>query len=323
MHNLFIVNPNAGKRNFINNLIIDIESYFSSHREDTYDIKICQSAEEATFLAKEEAQKGKEVRIFACGGDGTTNNVLNGIAGYPNVQLGIIPKGTGNDFLKTFGEVSPFYSIEKQMKGSVVKIDAIKAGDYYALNQASMGMDAAVCYHKDRLGRIPFVKGKGAYIVSLLYTFFFSLNHNLSVQIGEEPPVSDKYLFAIGANGRYCGGGFNSAPNALVADGILDCLSVKSVSRFRILSLLSKYSKGEHLDLPICTYKQADKITIKAEKPTYVNLDGEVIMAEEITFSVVPNFVNFIVPDLCVSPNFNDNKSKKRNKKSLSYQMEK
>jgi len=322
MHNLFIVNPNAGKRNFINNLIIDIESYFSSHREDTYDIRICQSAEEATFLAKEEAQKGKEVRIFACGGDGTTNNVLNGIAGYPNVQLGVIPKGTGNDFLKTFGEVSPFYSIEKQMKGSVVKIDAIKAGDYYALNQASMGMDAAVCYHKSRLGRIPFVKGQGAYVIALLYTFLFSLNHNLTVQIGDDKPVSDKYLFAIGANGRYCGGGFNSAPEALVADGTLDCLSVKSVSRLRILSLLSKYSKGKHLDLPICTYKKADKITIKAEKPTCVNLDGEVIMAEEITFSVVPSFVNFIVPDLCVSPIFNDGKSKSNRKKALRLQME-
>ena len=98
------------------------------------------------------------------------------LAGYPNVQLGVIPKGTGNDFLKTFGDVSPFFDIEKQMKGSVVKIDAIKAGDYYALNQASMGMDAAVCYHKSRLGRIPFVKGQGAYVIALLYTFLFSLN---------------------------------------------------------------------------------------------------------------------------------------------------
>lgn len=323
MHNLFIINPSAGKRNFIKKLILDIETYFANHREDTYEIMISKNKEETTSHAKKEAQKGKEVRIFACGGDGTTNNVLNGVAGYPNVQLGVIPKGTGNDFLKTFGDVSPFYSIEKQMKGSVIKIDAIKAGEYYALNQASMGMDAAVCYHKDRLGNIPFVKGKGAYVVSLLYTFLFSLNHNLTVQIGNDEPVSGKYLFAIGANGRYCGGGFNSAPKALVSDGILECLSVKSVSRFRILSLLSKYAKGKHLDLPICTYKQAEKITIKAEKPTYVNLDGEVIMADEITFSVEPGFVNFILPDLCVSPNFNSKKSINHNKKSLSFQMEK
>ena len=323
MHNLFIVNPKAGKRNFIMNLIKDIEAYFASHKDDTYEIKVCEHREETTSYAKCEAQKGKEVRIFACGGDGTTNNVLNGIAGYPNVQLGIIPKGTGNDFLKTFGDVSPFYSIEKQMNGSVIKIDAIKAGDYYALNQASMGMDAAVCYHKDRLGHIPFVKGKGAYIVALLYTFLFSLNHYLTVQIGDDEPVSSKYLFAIGANGRYCGGGFNSAPKALVSDGILDCLSVKSVSRFRILSLLSKYANGKHINLPICTYKKAEKITIKAEKPTYVNLDGEVVMAEEITFSVIPNFINFIVPDLCVSPNFNDKKSIKSKKKAFSLQMEK
>lgn len=323
MHNLFIINPKAGKQNFISNLIKDIETYFANNKEDTYEIKVCEHREETTSYAKQEAQKGKEVRIFACGGDGTTNNVLNGIAGYPNVQLGVFPKGTGNDFLKTFGDVSPFYNIEKQMKGSVIKIDAIKAGEYYALNQASMGMDAAVCYNKEKLGRMLFVKGQMAYIISLLYSFLFSLNHNLTVQIGDDAPVSGKYLFAIGANGRYCGGGFNSAPEALVSDGALDCLTVKSVSRFKILSLLSKYSKGQHTNLPICTYKKADKITIKAEKPTCVNLDGEVVFADEITFSVVPNFVNFVVPDLCVSPNFDNEKILINKKKALSFQMEK
>ena len=65
MHNLFIINPKAGKRNFINKLIKDIETYFTNHIEDTYEIKVCEHREETTSYAKQEAQKGKEVRIFA------------------------------------------------------------------------------------------------------------------------------------------------------------------------------------------------------------------------------------------------------------------
>lgn len=323
MHNLFIINPNAGKRDFINRLVNEIEEYFSKHTNETYEIKICHEKNDATITAKQEAQKGKEVRIFACGGDGTTCNVLNGIAGYQNVQLGIIPKGTGNDFLKSFGDISSFYSVQKQMSGSVIKVDAIKAGEYYALNQASMGMDAAVCYHKSKIGNLPFVKGQGAYIISLLYSFLFSLNHTLTVQIGEESPVTDKYLFAIGANGKYCGGGFKSAPDALVSDGQLDCLTVKSVSRLKIISLLSKYSKGQHIKLPICNYKKAEKITVKANKPTFVNIDGEVIMAEEITFSVVPKFVNFILPGICTPRETEKSKSIRNGEKVLGLQMTK
>lgn len=323
MHNLFIVNPKAGKRNFIKKLLSDIDSYFKYNQDETCSIEICETGDQATEIARKEALKGNKVRIFACGGDGTAFKVLNGVAGFQNVILGIIPKGTGNDFLKSFGDITPFYSIEKQINGSVIKIDAIKAGRHYALNQASMGMDAAVCYHKDKFNRIPLVNGQAAYIISLIYCFFSSLKHQLAVKIGDGETVKGDYLFAVGANGRYCGGGFKSAPLALTSDGLLDCFSVKAVSRFKILSLLSKYSQGRHLDLDIVEYKQTDKIHIKSNKPAYVNLDGEVIMAEEITFTVAPRMVNFIVPNLSVSPIDNQKKMIKGSKKTVCYQAEK
>lgn len=321
MQNLFIINPNAGKQRHIKRLIDNIECFFADKNE-TYEIIVTEDCEHSTAIAREYAQKGQEMRIFACGGDGTVCNVFNGVAGYKNVILGAIPCGTGNDFMKSFGDSTAFSDLNKQLNGSVVEIDAIKVGKYYALNQASMGLDALVCYHKSKFSRLPLIKGKMAYVLSLIYCFFTGIKNHFTITIGDTHKEEGEFLFAIGANGRYCGGGFMSAPEALVSDGILDCLSIKSVSRLRILSLLSKYSKGKHLGLDICTYQKAEKITVKANKPTPVNIDGEVIFAEEITFEVLPKFVRFNVPDLCTKPVFEDCKRKSA-KKTLNLQISK
>lgn len=295
MRNIFILNPKAGKRSCVKQLTRQIHDCFA-HSGEPYEIYTTECKGDGTRIARSFAGLGEEMRIFACGGDGSAFDVLNGIAGAEHVSMGVIPCGTGNDFLKYFDGISHFACVEDQLAGAECRLDVIKAGPYYCMNQASMGMDAQVCSHKDKFSRLPFVNGQLAYVLSLFYCFFSAIQNRFLVQIDDQPAAWQNYLFAIAANGRYYGGGFQSAPLALANDGLLDCVTVESVSRFRILSLLRKYSKGEHLGYSFCRYCKGKTMTVQAEKETAVNLDGEVIRTNHITFEIIPSFVRFIVP---------------------------
>lgn len=295
MKNIFILNPHAGKKGHVQKLEKEIHSYFQTHGGN-YEICYTHHAGEGKEIAQTHAEKGEPLRIFACGGDGSTFDVLNGIIGYPNAVLGVLPCGTGNDFLKCFENAHLFSCLDAQMNGETVRMDAIKAGDAYCLNQASMGLDAKVCAHKDKFRRLPFVGGKLAYTLALLYCFFTALKNQFTVQVDNNPPASGEFLFSIAANGRYYGGGYMSAPKALVDDGLLDCVTITPVSRLRILSLLKKYTRGEHLELPICTFTRGKKLRVTCPHDAPVNLDGEVIWGKEITFEIVPHAVAFSLP---------------------------
>lgn len=301
MKNIFIINPHAGKPSGTKKLVQQIHSFFETHPEP-YQLCFTSAPGEGRDIARRFAQTGEEMRIFACGGDGSCFDVLNGIAGYHNAALGVIPCGTGNDFLKTFTHKENFSSLAHQLSGSVCRLDAIRAGEHLCLNQASMGMDANVCANKDKFKKIPFVGGQLAYILSLLYCFFTKLKTRFTVQIDGQPPVEQDYFFAIAANGRFYGGGFQSAPLAHPADGQMDCVTITPVSRLRILSLLKKYTAGKHLGLPICHYQKGKTMTVTASQDVPVNLDGEVVYKRSVTFSLQPDCVNFILPQGCALP---------------------
>ncbi len=295
MKNVFIINPCAGKAAARKNLEERIKEYVANHPE-TSEILYTTCKGDGTRVAREVAQRGEEVRIFSCGGDGSAFDVLNGVVGYPNVAIGILPAGTGNDFLKTFCQNEHFFHIEDQVAGTEYTLDVIQAGEKYCLNQASMGLDAQVCAHKDKFSRLPLVSGQLAYILALLYCFFLAIRNRFTITVDDAPAVQGDYLLAVAANGRFYGGGFKSAPTALPDDELMDCMAINSVSRFRILSLLKKYTKGEHVTLPICHYVKGKKMTVSSEKETVYNLDGEVFYANEITFSLLPGGVRFVVP---------------------------
>lgn len=295
MKNVFIVNPKAGKRNAAKKLTEAVRACLERRRE-AYEIYTTVAPGDGTRAARDYADTGEEMRIFACGGDGSAFEVLNGVVGRENVALGVIPCGTGNDFLKTFHGAEHFASVEDQLAGTLCRLDGIKAGDLYCMNQASMGMDAQVCVHKDKFSRLPLVGGKVAYVMSLFYCFFSAIQNHLTVQLDDGRPREEDFLFAIAANGQYYGGGFMSAPLALPNDGLLDCVTVNTVSRPRIVSLLKKYTRGEHLSYDFCRCSKGKRLTVTAEKPTPVNLDGEVIFTRSITFEAAPGLVRFILP---------------------------
>jgi YegS/Rv2252/BmrU family lipid kinase len=296
MRNIFIINPKAGKRSSVKKLTAMIDGYFQNHPQEDYEIHITECKGGGTEIARNLAKSGEPMRIFACGGDGSNYDVLNGIAGFDNVLMGIIPCGTGNDFLKYFENKEHFSVLEDQMAGCECRLDVIRAGELYCLNQASMGLDAQVCAHKDKFSRLPMINGQLAYILALLYCFFSAIQNRFTVKIDDNPAVEKDFLLAVAANGRFYGGGFQSAPLAQADDGLLECMTIDTVSRFRILSLLQKYTKGKHITLPICTYLRGKSMTVQSDKEVYLNLDGEVFPAKEVTLEVMPKFVRFILP---------------------------
>ena len=137
MRYLFFINPVAGKGGYQETLRSDMEEYF---KKNGGEFKICTTSYsgEAEEVARKEAMTGERIRMFACGGEGTCYEVLNGIVGYDNVELGVIPCGSANDFLKFFDNTDPFYDISAQISGEMIPMDIIKAGDSYCLNGCSV-----------------------------------------------------------------------------------------------------------------------------------------------------------------------------------------
>ena len=250
----FVINPVAGKKVKQQPFADMVKEYFGKNGGD-YEIFYTKSVGDAKKYSNKLAKTGEEISIFACGGEGTAFEVLNGIIGYNNVSLGVVPCGSANDFITYFSNKELFLDVASQIAGETIDLDVIKFGDLYALNSCSVGMDAIVAANMSKFKRWPFVSGSMAYVLALIYTLFSKLGVSLEINIDDGAMnIKQKSLFAVISNAPFYGGGFYPTPNAKPFDGILDFSVISKVSRFRILSLLKAYRKGSHTNLDICKF---------------------------------------------------------------------
>lgn len=297
MRYVFIINPAAGKNNLQSEIASAAERYLKN-AEGEYKIYTTTYAGEGKEIAKKEAESGAEVRIFACGGEGTVLEVLNGIIGYKNASLGVFPCGSANDFLKFFGAASreKFLDISAQINGEPVLMDVIKANDTYCLNAASVGMDAMVARDMILFKKWPFVNGPMAYNLAIVKTLLKRLGLKIKISVDGESPIEHDCLFASVSNGPCYGGSYKSAPNATPFDNLLDFNLVDTISKLKAPKFLSLYKKGEHDTLDFCHLRKCEKMEFWSEREIPVNLDGEVVETTHMQFSVVKNAISFIVP---------------------------
>ena len=296
MRYVFYINPTAGKGDAQQQIIKNINDYFAVNPSE-YKIHITKFEGDACESARAEAQTGDEIRIFACGGEGTVFEVLNGITGHDNVQLGVIPCGSANDFLKFFDDKQCFFSIEEQIKGKPIEMDLIKAGDKYCLNGCSVGMDAVVGRDMALFKEWPFVSGTFAYTLAIVKTFLGKLGITIDISIDGQPPERKNCLFAVIANAPYYGGGYKGAPDAVPYDNCLNFTLIDKISKFKILKFIGIYKKGQHEILDCCSMKKCTSMEFVSEKPIPVNLDGEIIEACSMKFELVKNAVKFVLPE--------------------------
>lgn len=294
MRYIYIINPAAGKGKGPETLIPKIKDYFKEN--GNYTVYVTEKAGEASVIAQREAEKGDDIKIFACGGEGTFFEVLNGVAGFSNVQLGVIPCGSANDFLKAFGGKELFADIGEMADGESLPLDLIKADDMYCINQCSVGMDALVADGMQKYKKWPLVSGKMAYNLAIVKLFLGKIGLDLKIKIDEDIQITKNCLFAVCANGPVYGGGYTSAPYATPYDGKLDFTIVDTISKFKVLSFLKSYSAGTQEKYDYCTMGNCLSMEISADKPFPVNLDGEILHKKSVKFEIVKRAVKFIVP---------------------------
>ena len=293
MKHLFIINPAAGSRDRTADYTAEIRRLCAGL---DYEIAVSAAPGECRRLAREAARTGEEVRIYACGGDGTLNEVASGAAGFSNAAVTAYSGGSGNDFVKLFSDPAAFSDLSRLLDAEEASFDMILCNDDLALNICSVGLDARIGTDVARYKRIPFIHGFNAYALSTLINLFRGISEHYVVEIDGER-IDGQQTFVCVCNGRFYGGGFNPVPEADPADGKLDVLLVKKVSLLQVPAIIGKYKNGRWRELPeIIRHFRTDRVRILCDGPTPVNLDGELRVAQAVTMEVAREKVNFFYP---------------------------
>ncbi|HEY5560751.1 MAG TPA: diacylglycerol kinase family protein [Clostridiaceae bacterium] len=293
MKHLFIVNPMAGKGH-AQDVIPLIKEYFKDRNEE-YIIEETKGPGDATLIARRYVEKGN-YRVYSVGGDGTLNEVLNGMA-ESDSSLAIIPAGSGNDFIRSL------YSSGKNLKdilletieGEESQIDFAKVNDRYFINIASIGFDAKVVESTLGFKKLPLISGSLAYVFGIFQTLIKNSKFEVEIETEDIKEKKSIVLIAVG-NGRYYGGGFMALPYAKLDDKLLDICLVNQLKRWKILMLLSKYKKGKHESIKEVSLNKVKAFSIKSQQEFPVNIDGELIWAKELNFTLAEKNICVVIP---------------------------
>ena len=297
MKHLFIINPAAGKSGSTDTLAAQIRDIFGGRGLD-YEIAFTSGAGTGEALARAAAQSGAPVRIYACGGDGTLNEAVNGAAGYDNAAVTNVPKGTGNDFLKIFGKNyrARFSDLAALADGPQAALDLMDCNGKLGLGVICAGVDARVAADVHKYKALPLVSGVGAYILSLVVNVFKGLTRPTEIQVDGETLGGESTIICI-CNGRYYGGGFMPVKEAQPDDGILDMLVVPRVSRFTFFRLVGKYARGLYRQCPqVIRDFHCQKIAFTSPEELVAVVDGEVMRSRSFTVRLSEKKINFFYP---------------------------
>ena len=295
MKHLFIINPAAGSKDRTEIYRQEIERVCQSQNL-AYEIAVSSAPGNCTEIARQAAQSGEEYRIYACGGDGTLNEVAAGAAGYDNVAVTAYVGGSGNDFVKIFGDTEPFRDLEQLLDCKETFFDLVRCNDDICLNICSVGLDARIGTDVSHYRRIPLLQGFRAYAASTVVNVIRGIAEHYKVEVNGEV-IDGNFTMVCVCNGRYYGGGFNPVPHADPADGQLEVLLVNKVSRLQVPGVIGKYKSGRYQELPkLVRHIRTDHVRIICDKETPVNLDGELRMATVVDMSIAKEKLRFFYP---------------------------
>jgi YegS/Rv2252/BmrU family lipid kinase len=264
-----------------------------------YDLHFTNEPLEAIDVAQMVIEAGF-THIVAMGGDGTINEVANGIlnskSSYP---LGVIPAGNGNDFVRMTGiPADPMRAIDTLVSGKERTIDlGHVVGERYFVNGLGIGIDAQVARDVLKMERL---RGTVAYLYAAIKEVIrFKA---FPVKLTGTDWTEERNFISLGiANSKYAGGGFKLAPRAEIDDGLVDIVAIEDFSsRFKRLINLPKARKGTHLTLNEVHYHQDRSVTISSSAKLIAHIDGEVYRLPKSPFEVAiaPKALQVIVPPL-------------------------
>lgn len=296
MKHLFIVNPTAGGQDHTEAVRAKVEAAFS-HRDGEYEIYVTRAPMDAPQKIIAEAQHCDHLRVYACGGDGTFNECINGAAELENVSVCPFPTGTGNDFCRMFGDGAELYrDLEALLDGDEHPIDLIDCNGRWCCNIASVGIDARIGTDVHKYSHLPIIGGAAGYVVSAAVNMFKGISRNMYIKCGDYYAEGEHTLVAV-CNGRFYGGGFNPTPDARPDDGELDFIIVRKVSIITFANLIGKYAKGLADDFPkYVTHLKGERIEIGFDEDEVINIDGEAMFSRRVCMKLVPHAARLTVP---------------------------
>lgn len=290
--NMLIINPNAGK-GLGYRMASNVESLFNQHGWK-FNTSFTFGMKHAIQIAREAVNKGYET-IVAVGGDGTINEVANGIATAKNVKLGIVSIGTGNDYIKAVGIPHPIEeAVAVVVKGKTRMVDLGKVENMYFVNGLGCGFDAQV---SEDLYKIKRLKGFPAYLYVVCKNLFF-FNNPLIEMTFDKQVIKHKSLMISVMIGNCLGGGFHLTPHAKIDDGLFDILNIGHFRLLKRFQHLPKVIKGTHLSVKGVESYRTKEITISSDDDVKVHIDGEMmnVNTKHFTVKIYKHALQLIVP---------------------------
>jgi len=305
MKYLIIVNPISG-RGYAETAIPKIEECLSARGLD-FEIKRTERPWHAAELAKKAACSSVDV-VVSASGDGTANEVLNGLMraraeGHDKTALGLLPVGTGNDFAFGMGIGEDIAKNCETLAGSnriMMDVGSVRGGDYpdgrYFGNGVGIGFDAAVGFEAEK---VRWTRGLLAYLIAAMRTvFLYYKAPTVEISYNDESFTQPSLLISV-MNGQRMGGGFYMTPDSSPTDGLLSLCIASEAGKLRIFELINYFLKGTQAGQPEIKTGQTRSIRVKSLNGTLpAHCDGETLCKEgsELEIDLLPQALPFISP---------------------------
>ncbi|MGE5550860.1 MAG: diacylglycerol/lipid kinase family protein [Bacteroidota bacterium] len=237
------------------------------------------------LLAKQALAEGYDT-IIAAGGDGTVNEVVNGIAG-GQACLGVLPLGTGNDFAAMMGmPKDPVAGLERILRGRRLPVDLCRVNERFYVSSVGAGFDGEVCYTANH--KFKHLRGMAVYLTSVFATILTYKPRCVKLTIDGKTYEREILLVAV-ANSRSYGGGMLVTPEAAVDDGFFDICLAEKMGTVRVSLNLPRFVKGRHLTMPEVTMLRGREVLLESTTPLYYQVDGEVMEDTRLAFRLIPH----------------------------------
>lgn len=270
------------------------------------EIQITGGPGHAREIAARCARQSEPTRLYACGGDGTMNEIWQAAAGQEHLAVGCVPCGSGNDYVRNFGTPEDFLDLDAQLRAVERPADLIRTPQGYSIDIYAAGIDAQVANGISKWRRLPLCGGTTAYTLSILEAVCSTFRHRLLIQ-ADTRELQGEYMMLAICNAQMYGGGYRAAPLASMDDGLLDVVLIKPVSRLKLPGLLQAYRQGQHLApdgtvaelfRPYMTYFRTARISITVldKQPMMTTLDGECSPQHHLYAEVARRSARILLP---------------------------
>ncbi len=291
MKTLVVLNPVAGS-------VVAIDELEKKLRRiENAEIRITSKQGDAESFAHDAIKHGFDL-IVAAGGDGTLNGVINGVSErIADVSIGVIPLGTGNDFVRSLNlptDVDENIKILARRRTRQIDLVRVTTDRHrYLVNVSSGGFSGIVDEKltpeiKTTWGSLAYLRGAAEALPEL------SAYHT-EVLLDDHEHIEMNLYNVIVANGRFVAGGIPIAPDAIVDDGLLDIILISEQPPAQLALLMGQIFLGEHLKSPAVVFRRAARLAVSSTPGIWFNVDGELIGNAPVTFDIMPRALRFVV----------------------------